>query len=62
MLPCPLMNLQIILLFWKTILLLFGGCESLQAAKDELEPALDIPDESCRRLPFLTASPLDYHN
>jgi hypothetical protein len=40
---------------------LFGGSESLQAAKEELEPTLDIPDEDNRRLPFLTASPLDYH-
>ncbi|KAL1970278.1 hypothetical protein VTN77DRAFT_5438 [Rasamsonia byssochlamydoides] len=53
---------RIILLFWKSILLLFGGSDSLQAAKAELEPPLKIPDdEASRRTPFLTASPLDYH-
>lgn len=40
---------------------MFGGSESLRAAKEELEPTLDVPDEGRRRLPFLTASPLDYH-
>jgi hypothetical protein len=54
---------RIILLFWKSLLLLFGGSESLQNAKRALEPPLDVPDDapSSPRPPFLTASPLDYH-
>lgn len=53
---------RIILLFWKSLLLLFGGCESLKKAKEELEPSLEArKNDSSRRTPFLTASPLDYH-
>lgn len=53
---------RIILLFWKSLLLLFGGSESLAKAKVELEPPLAVQeDASSRRTPFLTASPLDYH-
>lgn len=53
---------RIILLFWKSLLLLFGGGESLKNAKDELEPSLEArKDDSSRRTPFLTASPLDYN-
>lgn len=53
---------QIILLFWKSILLVFGGSDSLATAKAELEPPLEIPGgDASRRTPFLTASPLDYH-
>jgi hypothetical protein len=57
-----LMDLQIILLFWKSILLIFGGGEDLERVKKELEPPLLVPDDPAnRRDPFLTASPLDYH-
>lgn len=53
---------RIILLFWKTILLVFGGSQSLEDAKKALEPPMDIPEDPAdRRAPFLTASPLDYH-
>lgn len=53
---------RIILLFWKSLLLLFGGGESLKNTKEELEPSLEArKDDSSRRTPFLTASPLDYH-
>lgn len=53
---------RVILLFWKSLLLIFGGGESLKKAKEELEPSLEArKDSSSRRTPFLTASPLDYH-
>ncbi|KAH8695124.1 transmembrane hyphal anastomosis protein Ham2/Far11 [Talaromyces proteolyticus] len=53
---------RIILLFWKSILLIFGGSESLKDAKKRLEPLMNIPEDPAdRREPFLTASPLDYH-
>lgn len=53
---------RIALLFWKTIILIFGGTRNLEDAKKELEPKMDIPtDPADRREPFLTASPLDYH-
>ena len=53
---------RIILLLWKSLLLLFGGSESLKTAKEKLEPFPEVKkDESSRRTPFLTASPLDYH-
>ncbi|KAJ0425312.1 hypothetical protein BJY00DRAFT_275168 [Aspergillus carlsbadensis] len=54
---------RIILLFWKCILLFFGGSDCLKQAKEELEPAFDGgKNDPTRRTPFLTASPLDYHN
>lgn len=53
---------RIILLFWKSLLLFFGGSDSLKKAKEELEPSFENKeDASSRRTPFLTASPLDYH-
>lgn len=53
---------RIILLFWKSLLLIFGGGDSLKKAKEELEPSLEArKEDSTRRTPFLTASPLDYH-
>ena len=53
---------RIILLFWKLLLLCFGGSESLEKAKVALEPWLEKEtDIASRRTPFLTASPLDYH-
>ncbi|KAI9375859.1 hypothetical protein BJX61DRAFT_62761 [Aspergillus egyptiacus] len=54
---------RIILLFWKCILLFFGGSDSLKQAKEALEPAFEGgKNDPTRRTPFLTASPLDYHN
>lgn len=53
---------RIVLLLWKTLLFCFGGTESLQKAKEELEPFQEEKQQSpSRRTPFLTASPLDYH-
>lgn len=53
---------RIILLLWKSLLLIFGGSESLKQAKEDLEPDLEAKkNDSSRRTPFLTASPLDYH-
>ncbi|KAL4918091.1 hypothetical protein BDW62DRAFT_182345 [Aspergillus aurantiobrunneus] len=54
---------RIILLFWKCTLLFFGGSDSLKQAKDAMEPAFEgEKNDPTRRTPFLTASPLDYHN
>ncbi|KAE8354766.1 hypothetical protein BDV28DRAFT_71495 [Aspergillus coremiiformis] len=53
---------RIILLFWKSLLLFFGGSDDLRRAKEELEPSFkEREDDTSRRTPFLTASPLDYH-
>lgn len=53
---------RIILLFWKSLLLLFGGTDHLKKAKEELEPDHEAnKNDPSRRTPFLTASPLDYH-
>lgn len=53
---------RVVLLFWKSLLLSFGGTESLKMAKEELEPFQEEKQNaSSRRTPFLTASPLDYH-
>ena len=53
---------RILLLLWKSLLLIFGGTNDLKRAKEVLEPALSAEnDESNRRTPFLHASPLDYH-
>lgn len=51
------------LLFWKSLLFLFGGTDSLIKAKEELEPKRSVEDDGTgrSRLPLLTASPLDYH-
>lgn len=50
-------------MFWKSILLLFGGSVSLRRAKEALEPDSKPVDESGRSsmAPVLKASPLDYH-
>ncbi|KAL5339717.1 hypothetical protein BJX70DRAFT_362971 [Aspergillus crustosus] len=54
---------RIILVFWKCILLFFGGSDNLKQAKEALEPAFDGgKHDPARRTPFLTASPLDYHS
>ncbi|KAF9891316.1 Factor arrest protein 11 [Aspergillus nanangensis] len=52
---------RIILLFWKSLLLFFGGSAMLKKAKEELEPTFEDKEDASRRTPFLTASPLDYH-
>ncbi|WEW61502.1 Factor arrest protein 11 [Emydomyces testavorans] len=53
---------RLILLFWKSILLLFGNSKDLQHAKSVLEPKCDAKATNSRSpLPVLTASPLDYH-
>ncbi|PWY72326.1 pheromone-dependent cell cycle arrest protein Far11 [Aspergillus heteromorphus CBS 117.55] len=53
---------RVILLFWKTLLLFFGGSDKLKQAKEILEPSFEARENSSpRRTPFLTASPLDYH-
>jgi hypothetical protein len=53
---------RILLLLWKSLLLVFGGTNDLKRAKEKLEPALSSEkDDSNRRTPFLHASPLDYH-
>ncbi|KAJ5564034.1 hypothetical protein N7513_000276 [Penicillium frequentans] len=53
---------RIILLLWKSLLLVFGGSAQLKKTKELLEPSMS-PDENSisRRGPFLHASPLDYH-
>ncbi|KAI2146305.1 Factor arrest protein 11 [Ophidiomyces ophidiicola] len=52
---------RLILLFWKSILLSFGGSDSLKRAKASLEPQFDAKASSSKAsLPILTASPLDY--
>ncbi|EGE07477.1 pheromone-dependent cell cycle arrest protein Far11 [Trichophyton equinum CBS 127.97] len=55
---------RVLLLFWKSILLLFGGIEPLKRAKTILEP-MHVPTGSGQNessnIPTLTASPLDYH-
>ncbi|KAJ5441551.1 Phosphatidic acid phosphatase type 2/haloperoxidase [Penicillium cf. griseofulvum] len=53
---------RILLLLWKSLLLVFGGADDLKRAKEVLEPAVSSEkDDSKRRTPFLHASPLDYH-
>ncbi|KGO68156.1 Phosphatidic acid phosphatase type 2/haloperoxidase [Penicillium italicum] len=53
---------RILLLLWKSLLLVFGGTDDLKRAKEVLEPAVSSEkDDSKRRTPFLHASPLDYH-
>ncbi|KAJ5778885.1 Phosphatidic acid phosphatase type 2/haloperoxidase [Penicillium paradoxum] len=53
---------RILLLLWKSLLLVFGGTDDLKRAKEVLEPAVSSEkDNSKRRTPFLHASPLDYH-
>lgn len=51
------------LLFWKSVLFLFGGTDSLNKAKEELEPKRSVEDDESggSKMPLLTASPLDYH-
>ncbi|PGH17271.1 hypothetical protein AJ80_04913 [Polytolypa hystricis UAMH7299] len=49
-----------ILLFWKCLLLLFGGSKDLERTKTALEPKYD-GSSTTSAMPLLTASPLDYH-
>ena len=53
---------RIILLLWKSLLLVFGGSNQLKKAKELLEPAMPSEESTVNRKgPFLHASPLDYH-
>lgn len=53
---------RIILLLWKSLLLVFGGSDQLKRTKEVLEPPLISEEDAAnRRTPFLTANPLDYH-
>ncbi|KAI9873301.1 MAG: Factor arrest protein 11 [Pleopsidium flavum] len=51
---------RVLLLFWKSVLLLFGGMKELNELKVALQ---NEPDRSSDEhgQPFITASPLDYH-
>jgi N1221-like protein/Domain of unknown function (DUF3402) len=52
---------QLLVLFWKSILLLFGDTEdALDRVKKVLQPTVDRSSIDTS-LPVLTASPLDYH-
>ena len=51
---------QLLLLFWKTILLLFGSTKELEESKVVLREASDEADDEHGE-GFITASPLDYH-
>ncbi|KAI9831989.1 MAG: Factor arrest protein 11 [Phylliscum demangeonii] len=51
---------QILLLFWKSVLLLFGGTKELKVVKQATREELDrTPEDDSKTL--ITASPLDYH-
>ncbi|KAI9669840.1 MAG: Factor arrest protein 11 [Caeruleum heppii] len=52
--------IQVLLLFWKSVLLLFGGSEEVEQAKSavSVEPSNAAPNVS---KVLKTASPLDYH-
>lgn len=54
------MRTQILLLYWKTILLLFGGSKELKESKAALREKSDAPQRDHDER-FITASPLDYH-
>ncbi len=51
---------KVLLLFWKSILLLFGSTEELEESKAALRDASDEADNEHGES-FITASPLDYH-
>ncbi|KAK2747086.1 Factor arrest protein 11 [Myotisia sp. PD_48] len=62
--PSILPLTRILLLLWKSVLLIFGGLDSLARAKSVLEPNLEENTENghdSSNIPTLTASPLDYH-
>ncbi|KAJ5570191.1 Phosphatidic acid phosphatase type 2/haloperoxidase [Penicillium hispanicum] len=53
---------RIILLLWKSLLLVFGGSGHLKKTKEILEPVMASEENLVNRKgPFLHASPLDYH-
>lgn len=53
---------QIFLLFWKSILLAFGGMPEVEQAKREMaEMRPDSADADVKASNVITASPLDYH-
>jgi len=56
-LPTVTPGKKLILLYWKTILLYFGGSEHLKAIKTALSPTPRDQDDQ----PLISASPLDYH-
>lgn len=59
--PYPSNKWQMLLLFWKSVLLLFGDTENaLMRAKRVLQPDFDRFSMDTSQ-PVLTASPLDYH-
>lgn len=51
---------KVLLLYWKSVLLLFGGTEELNESKADLRDESDPIDEDSGE-GFITASPLDYH-
>ena len=51
---------KVLLLYWKSVLLLFGGTEELKKSKVDLRDESDPVDEDSGE-GFITASPLDYH-
>ena len=51
---------KVLLLFWKSILLLFGSTTDVQESKDVLREVSD-PKNDDRGEGFITATPLDYH-
>ena len=53
-------NRQIVLLFWKTILLLFGDIKDVDDSKVALRQEMDIGEHE-HDPSFITTSPLDYH-
>ena len=48
---------KLLLLYWKTLLLNFGGSSHLEAIKSTLSPTTKTKDDE----PVISASPLDYH-
>ena len=56
----PLIENKILLLYWKTLLFLFGSSKELQESKAALREQSDV-DRQERSEGFITASPLDYH-
>lgn len=55
----PIPSSKLFLVFWKTMLLSFGGSEDLQRVKDSFKKGEEEKD--VRGAPVITASPLDYH-
>ncbi|KAL8992042.1 MAG: hypothetical protein Q9169_007418 [Polycauliona sp. 2 TL-2023] len=51
---------RLLLLYWKALLLLFGGSEELQNSKEALKTENDVSKDEHDE-GFITATPLDYH-